>query len=142
MAAFLAAADKRADTLYAQQSRHGPDLSALMLAGVRYFVARENGRALGGGGYVRLADHGAEMKRLFVDPAARSKGIGASIVKAIERAAADEGVRTLFLETGVKSAEALGLYRKLGFTDCPPFGEYEPDAFSVFMLKVLPCPNS
>ena len=137
VAFFLAAADKRADSLYAKQSRHGQDLSELVSAGVRYFVARDNGRALGGGGYVQLADHSAEMKRLFVDPAARGKGIGASVARAIERDAAEQGVLALFLETGVKSAEALGLYRKLGFIECAPFGDYEPDPLSVFMVKQL-----
>ena len=141
VASFLEAADKRADTLYAAQSRYGPDLPALVLAGVRYFVARESGRALGGGGYVRLAEGKAEMKRLFVDPNARGRGIGGSIVHAIERSAVKEGVQTLLLETGVKSAEALGLYRKLGFQECPSFGRYEPDPLSVFMVKQLTFPE-
>ena len=42
------------------------------------------------------------------------------------------------LKTGVKSFEALGLYRKLGFTDCSPFGSYGSDTLSVFMMKQLP----
>ncbi len=86
---------------------------------------------------MRLADHGAEMKRLFVDPTARGKGIGASVVQAIERDAAEQGIRTLFLETGVRSTEALGFYQKLGFVGCAPFGEYEPDPLSVFLVKQL-----
>lgn len=135
MASFLAAADKRAEGLYGRHTRDGPDIPALVAADARYFVARENGRAVGGGGYVLFTNRNAEMKRLFTDPAARGRGVGASVVQVIERNAADEGVRTLFLETGVRSAEALGLYRKLGFTECSPFGSYEPDTLSVFMMK-------
>lgn len=141
VASFLEAADKRADTLYALQSRYGSGLPALLLAGVRYFVARECGQALGGGGYVRLAEDKAEMKRLFVDPNARGRGIGGSIVHAIERAAVKEGVQTLFLETGIKSAEALALHRKLGFQERPSFGNYEHDPLSVFMMKQLTLPK-
>lgn len=78
------------------------------------------------------------MKRLFVDPAARAKGVGKSIVRAIEHAATAEGVRMLLLETGIKSFEALRLYGRVGFVECGPFAAYQPDPLSVFMIKRLP----
>ena len=77
------------------------------------------------------------MKRLFVDPALRGRGAGKALVQAIEKAAAGEGVNSLFLETGIKSAEALGLYGQIGFEVCPPFADYRPDPLSVFMVKRL-----
>lgn len=85
-----------------------------------------------------LQGHAAEMKRLFVDPSARGQGVGHAIVRAIEEDAAAEGVRTLFLETGIKSFEALRLYKRLGFAECGPFAAYRPDPLSVFMTKTLP----
>jgi putative acetyltransferase len=33
--------------------------------------------------------------------------------------------------------EALGLYRKIGYTETGPFGAYKPDSLSVFMEKKL-----
>lgn len=134
---FLARADERSASLYPADSRHGLDVSALLAAGVRFFVARRDGCALGCGGYVLLPGQEAEMKRLFVDPAARGRGVGGAIVQAIGQAAAGEGVRTLFLETGVKSAEALRLYRRYGFAGCGPFAGYRSDPLSVFMAKAL-----
>ena len=84
-----------------------------------------------------LQENAAEMKRLFVDPTVKGKGVGNALVQAIEEVAANEGVRTLLLETGIKSAEVLRLYRSLGFDVCPPFADYRPDPLSVFMLKQL-----
>lgn len=136
--AFLAQADGRSASLYPAESRHGLAVPALLAAGVRFFVARRDGRALGCGGYALLPGEAAEMKRLFVDPGARGQGVGGTLVRAVERAAAGEGVRTLFLETGVKSFEALRLYRHHGFAGCGPFAGYRLDPSSVFMVKPLP----
>ena len=135
--AFLAAADERSASLYPLESRHGLSLAALVSTNVRFFVARRDGRALGCGGYALLDDGAGEMKRLFVDPGARGQGVGRLLVQAIEQAAAREDVETLFLETGVKSFEALGLYRGQGFVECGPFAAYEADPLSVFMSKRL-----
>lgn len=133
--AFLASADERAVALYPADSRHGMATAALLAAKVRFFVARHDGRALGCGGYVMLPEQSAEVKRLFVDPAARGRGVGGAIMQEIEAAAAAEGARTLVLETGIKSSEALRLYARLGFVVCGPFATYRPDPLSVFMVK-------
>ena len=135
--AFFAAADKRSASLYSEDSRHGLSLSALLSANVRFFVARQHGRALGCGGYVLFKARDAEMKRLFVDPVSRGQGVGNALVKAIEQSAVDEDVEALFLETGIKSAEALRLYQRLGFATCLPFADYRPDPLSIFMRKKL-----
>ena len=135
--AFLAAADERSASLYPIESRRGPSLRALLSADVRFFVARQDGRAVGCGGFVLLRERSAEMKRLFVDPASRGQGVGSALVQAIQEAASCENVKTLFLETGVKSAEALRLYKRLGFETCSPFAGYQPDPLSVFMTKQL-----
>jgi putative acetyltransferase len=41
------------------------------------------------------------------------------------------------LETGVSQPEAIALYRRAGFRDCPPFASYKPDPLSLFMMKKL-----
>ena len=135
---FLAKADERSASLYPTEMRPGLGLSELLSADVRFFVARQDGRALGCGGYMLLPGQAAEMKRLFVDPATRGQGIGGAIIRVLEEAAAREGVCTLLLETGIKSFEALRLYKSLGFTECEPFAAYQPDPLSVFMVKALP----
>ena len=134
---FLAKADERSRSLYPAESRHGLSLSALLAAKARFFIARRDGQALGCGGYILLPERSAEMKRLFVDPSARGQGIGGALVGAIEESSTKEGVRLLYLETGIKSHEAIRLYKRFGFVECGPFADYQPDPLSVFMIKTI-----
>lgn len=135
--ALLAQADEHSAALYPEGSRHGLDVFALLALKARFFVARQDGRALGCGGYVRLVDGAAELKRLFIDPNARARGVGKGIVQAIECAAFEEGAGALRLETGRKSFEAWHLCGRAGFVECGPFAPYRPDPLSVFMVKAL-----
>ena len=134
---LLALADERSQALYPAESRHGLSLAALLTQDVRFFVARIDGLAVGAGGYLRLPGRCAEMKRVFVATEARGQGVGRAIVEAVEGAAVAEGVGQMYLETGVKSDEAIRLYRRLGYMDCGPFADYRPDPLSVFMVKSL-----
>ena len=133
---LLAAADARSAGLYPAESRFGASVAALLAGGARFFVARgDTGLVVGCGGYVLAGPGRAEVKRLFVDAAARGAGVGAALMGAIEASAAGEAVGLLLLETGVKSAEAIRLYRRLGFSERGPFVGYGPDPLSVFMEK-------
>ena len=79
----------------------------------------------------------AELKRMYVDPAARGLGIGRRLLRALEDAARGEGVAVIRLETGIHQDEALGLYRANGYGDCGPFGDYGADPNCAFMEKTL-----
>ena len=74
---------------------------------------------------------------MFVADAARGYGAGRALQQRIEETARCEGVRMLRLETGIKNAAALALYRGAGFRERGPFGSYRPDPLSVFMEKRL-----
>ncbi len=137
IAALLALADARSESLYPAESRHGLSVAALLAQEARFFLARIAGRAVGCGGYVLLSDRSAEMKRVFVVAEAWGQGIGRAILEAIESAAAAEGVAQMYLETGVKSDEAIRLYGRLGYQERGPFAGYGPDPLSVFMVKPL-----
>lgn len=104
---------------------------------MRFFVARRAGQAVGCGGYALAPGRWAELKRIFVVPAARGASVGRHLITAIERGAKGEGVAGLLLETGVRSVEAIGLYRRLGYAGRGPFGAYGLDPLSVFMEKPL-----
>ena len=54
-----------------------------------------------------------------------------------ETIAREKGLPFLRLETGIHNAEALALYRRAGFAECAPFGDYVLDPLSVFMEKRL-----
>ena len=135
--ALIHQSDALMQSLYPAESNHLVDIESLAAFNVHFLVAREHGRALGCGAFV-LGDAGqAEMKRVFVAPAARGKGIARALMEALEREAAQRGVTLMQLETGIKQPEAIALYRKLGYAERGPFGTYKPDPLSLFMEKRL-----
>jgi putative acetyltransferase len=134
---LLRLADERSSSLYPAERRHGPNVATLVTQGVRFFVARLEGVAVGCGGYIPCGNGVGELKRMFVDSKMRGQGIGRALLQNIEDEASREGIRVLQLETGVKSLEARGLYRQLGYRERGPFGGYNPDPLSVFMEKEL-----
>jgi len=122
--------------LYPPESRHGLDLDAYGRPEVTLFVAREGGVALGCGAYQLQRDGSAELKSMFVVPEARGRGVGRSILAAIEDALRGR-VTVLRLETGVKQDAAIRLYERAGFRRRGPFGSYRDDPLSIFMEKPL-----
>jgi len=93
-----------------------------------------------GCGAVRLLDaETAELKRMYVAPSVRGTGLGRRLVAVLEAEARALGVRRLVLETGVRQAAALALYRATGFQPIPLYGEYclSPET-SVCLGKELP----
>lgn len=88
-----------------------------------FLVARLDGKSVGCGA-VRALDAGsAEIKRMWVDPAARGLGIGRSLLRALESAAAELGCRTVRLDTAAYLTEALPLYRSAGYSDIPAYND-------------------
>ena len=92
-----------------------------------------------GCGAVRLIDsETAELKRMYIAPEMRGQRLGRRLVAALESEARTLGVRRLILETGLRQAAALALYRATGFEPIPLYGEYlrSPDT-SICLGKVL-----
>jgi putative acetyltransferase len=133
---LLEAGDALSASLYPAESNHMLDASALLDPAVTFLVARQDGVAIGCGALVRKTGY-AEIKRMFVDEAARGRKIGRRILDAVEAIARAEGIAALKLETGIYQPAAIGLYRSAGFEVVPPFGDYRPDPLSVFMSKAL-----
>lgn len=137
IAPLLAQSDAYSASLYPPESRHQANVNSLTAANVRFFVVRSAGAAVGCGALVIGNDGTAELKRMFVDPSTRGRGIGQAVLQAIETAARVGGVRLIRLETGIRNAEAIRLYRRLGYMDRGPFGNYRNDPLSIFMEKPL-----
>ena len=89
-----------------------------------FLVVYRDGAPVGCGALRVLDPKTAELKRMYVDPRARGQGLGRRLVAALEAEARALGVRRLVLETGVRQAAALALYRATGFQPIPLFGEY------------------
>jgi putative acetyltransferase len=137
VAALLEASDAYMASLYPAESNHMLDIASLQLPQVTFLVARVDGRALGCGAVVSSGEGWAEIKRMFVSPAARGLKLGRRLLEEIEAIAFRSGERLLRLEAGAKQPEALALYRSAGFVEIGPFGSYRPDPLSLFMEKTL-----
>jgi GNAT superfamily N-acetyltransferase len=89
-------------------------------------------------GAVRMLDSGtAEVKRMYVAPSARGRGLGRRMLEALEAEARRLGAGRLVLETGPRQPEALALYESAGFSTIPAFGVYQESPLSVFLGKDL-----
>lgn len=123
--------------LYPAESNHHLPIENLRQSNVRFLVGRDgNGHAIATGALV-LYDGWAEVKAMWVEPAARGHGLSKAIITTLEAIAAKEDVRYVRLETGVESHAALGLYERMGFKRRAAFGDYQPDPLSVFMEKEI-----
>lgn len=78
-----------------------------------------------------------EIKRLYVPPAHRGKGLAKALIVRLETELRDRQIRWAKLETGIAQPEAIALYERLGYHRCDPFGDYSADPLSVFMAKDL-----
>jgi GNAT superfamily N-acetyltransferase len=104
-------------------------------------VARDaDGTVLGCGALRALGDGVAEVKRMYVVPSARGRGVSKAVLTALESAARERGWTTLRLETGPRQPEAIGLYSRAGYRPIEAFGAYvgAPEAEdSLFFERVL-----
>ena len=136
---LIAALDAGLAELYPPEQRFGPNLKAQHLEDGRgtFLVARDGGRAVGCGAIRLLDATTAEVKRMYVEPDQRGKGVGRTVLARLESAAQQLGARRLVLETGSYSADALALYRGAGFTQVDCWGEYATSPTSVCLEKKL-----
>jgi GNAT superfamily N-acetyltransferase len=89
-------------------------------------------------GAIRRIERGvAEIKRMYVVPPARGRGISKIMLAALEGRARQLGFGRLVLETGTRQLDAIGLYQRAGFNSIPCFGEYVGSELSVCMAKDL-----
>jgi len=135
---MLREGDAFALSLYPADSCYMLDLNELAAEGVTVFVARgDDGAALGMAALVNRRNGSGELKRLFVREAGRGRGVATAVMDALERAAREQSIHTLQLETGPKQLAAIALYESRGYEHIDKFGPYVGDDFSVCMQKSL-----
>src|SRR5947209_997919 len=132
---LIAALDADMTALYPPESNHLLDVTALMEPAVTFLVARTAGEAVACGALLDDPRGWGEVKRMYVRPDRRGRGIGRRILVELESIARASGRHLLRLETGIHNAEALALYRRAGFVERESFGDYKPDPLSAFMEK-------
>lgn len=118
-----------------EESCHALDGSGLEGPDVQFFLLRRDGQAIGMGALKRLADNTRELKSMHTLSEARGSGAGRAILEHLLKLARQENASGIYLETGStpEFLPARKLYESYGFSECPPFGDYSEDPWSVFM---------
>jgi GNAT superfamily N-acetyltransferase len=122
---------------YPPQSRHAFTVEKLLHEGVAFFVARIDAEPAACGGLKIFGTDYGEVKRMYVCPVYRGRGLGKAVLNHLADYAQQQQVDVLRLETGIYQVEAIGLYESWGFQRRPPFGEYSVDPLSVYFEKRL-----
>jgi GNAT superfamily N-acetyltransferase len=102
-----------------------------------FLVACLGTEPVGCGALRRLDDTTAEIKRMYVAPSGRRRGIARRILHELERAAEEFGYQAIRLETGNRQPEAIGLYETSGYRRIAAFGAYIGNPVSVCYEKTL-----
>jgi putative acetyltransferase len=121
------------------ESVHAMPIERLRAADVTFYAAWD-GAVLAGCGALKQIDpsHG-EFKSMRAHPDYRGKGVGRAILDHLISEAHARGYWRISLETGRPAPflPARRLYEVNGFTECPPFGTYTADDFSICMTRIL-----
>jgi ribosomal protein S18 acetylase RimI-like enzyme len=104
----------------------------------RLYLARMDGRAAGCIALRKLDRETCEMKRLYVRPEFRGRGIAEQLVKTIIDDAGSIGYRAMLLDTLPFLREAIHLYRKLGFYEVKSYNNSPMDTLIYLRLDLKP----
>ena len=88
-----------------------------------FVIARLDGDAVGCGGFKRVDKATGEIKRVWTAPSARGLGVARRMLRALEAAAREAGVKTLRLDTNRALTEAHALYRSEGYREIARFND-------------------
>jgi putative acetyltransferase len=105
---------------------------------IRYLAVVMRGRVVACGGLQSIDAATGEVKRMYVRPAYRGRGIARQLLAALEELAFREGRSVVCLETGTYLPAAIGLYASAGYDRIPVYGEYVDNPYSVCFAKRLP----
>lgn len=95
-------------------------------------VGREDGAPVCVGGLKRLGDDLAEIKRMYVTPAARGRGFARQLLAALEDEARRLGYARLRLDTGPRQPYARALYESVGYREIP---DYNGNVYASFWAE-------
>lgn len=100
-------------------------------------VVYEDDMPIACGCFREFDDHTVEIKRMYVLPSRRNKGIAGVVLHELEAWAKEIGYSNSTLETSISLAAAIGLYKKNGYQQCDNWGQYIGIETSMCMRKNL-----
>jgi putative acetyltransferase len=100
-------------------------------------VAYAGDEPVGCGAFKEYVPNSAEIKRMFVQPAHRQRGVARAVLAELETWAAELGYANCVLETGKRQPEAIALYQRSGYAFTPNYGQYIGIDNSVCLRKTL-----
>jgi putative acetyltransferase len=118
---------------------HAMPIERLRAPDVTFYSAWDGSALAAVGALKHLGGERGELKSMRAAPAYRGRGAGRAILEHMIAEADRRGYRWLGLETGRPEPfqPAHRLYAGYGFAECPPFGDYLSDAFSLCMAREL-----
>jgi len=101
-----------------------------------FFVGYVDGEPVATGAWRRTSveafgtTSSAEIKRMYVAPSGRGRGLARQMLAHLEADAQAHGAEAMVLETGTRQPEAIALYLSSGYVDVPAFGHYKDEPIS------------
>lgn len=126
LVAYAAELDRRFDSGFDPSQSRAVAFDEVRPPAGRFLLATRAGAAVGCVG-LKLHVGWGEIKRMWVDPAARGLGLGRRLLAEVEAAAEGAGVAVVRLDTNAHLGEAIALYRTAGYVEVPPYND-EPYA--------------
>ncbi|MBL0744691.1 GNAT family N-acetyltransferase [Chryseolinea lacunae] len=102
-----------------------------------FMVGAFSHEELAGIGAIKVLDGYGEIKRMYVEESHRGLSVAEEILSALETYAAGRAIHSVYLETGRLHHAAIKFYRKMGYEVVEQFGDYRPNAVSLYFGKTL-----
>jgi len=102
-----------------------------------FLVGYEDGEPVACGGVCRYDETTAEIRRMYITPVVRGRGLSRAMLAGLEQQARRLGYTAVRLETGRRQPEAIRLYESSGFEPIARYGPYVDDERSVCFEKRL-----
>ncbi len=109
----------------------------VLVARSAFLVGRLGDQPVACGAYRPMGPDVAEIKRMYVDPDYRGRGLGHRILQELEKRARRDGYSRARLETGLLQPEAIRLYERAGYHRIDCYGIYVGNPRSVCFEKIL-----
>jgi GNAT superfamily N-acetyltransferase len=123
LSAYYAELAARFEAGFDMQLAHNEPLDSLAAPAGWFLVARLDDAAVGCAGLRRIGERSGELKRMWIAPAARGRGVARALLAHIEDLARSAGFTEIKLDTNKALIEAHALYRSAGYQEIAPYND-------------------